>query len=50
MSEFVMICEFRAMMERFDSDCEGSFWQGYYLSAYTTKLESSEIIVTFSEQ
>jgi hypothetical protein len=47
MSEFVMICEFRAMMERFDSDREGSFWHGYYLSAYTRKLESSEIIVTF---
>jgi hypothetical protein len=47
MSEFVIICEFRAVMERFDSDREGSFWRGYYLSAYTTKLEGGEIVVTF---
>jgi hypothetical protein len=47
MSEFVIICEFRAMMERFDSDREESFWRSYYLSAYTTKLESGEIVVTF---
>lgn len=47
MSEFVTICEFRAMMVRFDSEHEGSFWRGYYFSAYTTKLESGEIVVTF---
>lgn len=47
MGEFVTICEFRAMMDRFDSEHEGSFWRGYYFSAYTTKLESGEIVVTF---
>jgi hypothetical protein len=47
MYEFVMICEFRAMMERFDCDSEQSHWRGYYLSAYTTKLETGEIVVTF---
>jgi hypothetical protein len=47
LSEFVIICEFRAMMERFDAGHERSFWRGYYLSAYTTKLESGEIVVTF---
>lgn len=47
MSEFVTICEFRAMMERFDAEHEGSFWRGYYFSAYTTKSESGEIAITF---
>lgn len=47
MSEFIIICEFRAMMERFDAEQERSFWSGYYLSAYTTKLESGEIVITF---
>ena len=37
--EFVMICEFRAMMERFDAEHKESFWHGYYLSAYTEKLK-----------
>jgi Uncharacterised protein family (UPF0175) len=47
MGEFVTICEFRAMMDRFDSEQEGSFWRSYYFSAYTTRLESGEIVVTF---
>ena len=34
------------MMERFDAGQERSFWRGYYFSAYTTKLESGEIVVT----
>jgi len=34
-------------MERFDSDSEQSHWRGYYLSAYTTKLRTGEIAVTF---
>ncbi|MGB6133303.1 MAG: hypothetical protein WBG54_16105 [Acidobacteriaceae bacterium] len=46
MSEFVMICEFRAMMERFDPDHVGSFWRGYYLSTWSTKLDGGEISVT----
>jgi len=45
--EFVMVCEFRAMMERFDAEREGSFWRGYYLSAYTKKLETGEVVITF---
>lgn len=44
--EFIIVCEFRAMMERFDADNEESLWQGYYLSAYTKKLETGEIVVT----
>jgi hypothetical protein len=47
MGEFVTICEFRTMMDRFDSEQDGSFWRGFYFSAYTTKLESGEIVVTF---
>jgi len=45
--EFVTICEFRAMMERFDCDREESFWRGYYLSVYTKKLETGEVVVVF---
>lgn len=45
--EFVMVCEFRAMMERFEPEREGSFWRGYYLSAYPKKLETGEVVVTF---
>lgn len=45
--EFVMIGEFRAMMELFDAEREESFWRGYYLSAYTKKLETGEAVVTF---
>lgn len=45
--EFVMICEFRAMLERFDADHEESLWRGYYLTAYTTKLETGHFVVTF---
>jgi hypothetical protein len=44
--EFVIICEFRAMIERFDAEHEESFWRGYYLSAYTKKLETGEVVVT----
>lgn len=47
MGEFVTICEFRAMMERFDSEQEGSSWRGYYFSAYTNRSEGGEIVVTF---
>lgn len=44
--EFIIVCEFRAMMERFDADQEESLWRGYYLSAYTKKLETGEVVVT----
>jgi len=47
MYEFVIISEFRAMMERFDAEHEESFWRGYCLSAYTKKLETGEVVVSF---
>jgi hypothetical protein len=47
MYEFIVISDFRAMMERFDAEHEESFWRGYYLSAYTKKLETGEALVTF---
>ncbi len=46
-SDFVMICEFRAMLEQFDCEREQSFWRGFYFLAYTGKSESGEIVVTF---
>ncbi|HEX4037752.1 MAG TPA: hypothetical protein VHX37_06815 [Acidobacteriaceae bacterium] len=46
MFQFVMICEFRAMMERFEPEQEESYWRGYYFSAYTSKMRSSKTVVT----
>ncbi len=46
MFQFVMICEFRAMMERFEPQQKESYWRGYYFSAYTSKMGSSETVVT----
>lgn len=45
--EFIIVCEFRAMMKWFDPEHEESFWRGYYLSAYTKKLDTGEVVVTF---
>jgi hypothetical protein len=47
MSEFAMISEFRAMLERFDSEHDRSFWRGYYFFAYTAMLETGEIDIAF---
>ncbi len=47
MSEYAMISEFRGMLGRFDSERKNSFWRGYYFFAYTLKLETGEIGVSF---
>jgi hypothetical protein len=47
MSEFAMISEFRAMLERFESEHDRSFWRGYYFFAFTSKLETGEIDIAF---
>jgi hypothetical protein len=47
MSEFAMISEFRAMLDRFDSEHDRSFWRGYYFFAFTLKLETGEIDIAF---
>ena len=47
MSEFAMISEFRAMLERFDSEHDRSVWRGYYFFAHATKLDDGEIGIVF---
>jgi hypothetical protein len=44
--QFVTICEFRAMMERFEPEQDESYWRGYYFSAYASKTAGSEVVIT----
>jgi len=44
--QFITICEFRAMMERFEPEQEESYWRGYYFSAYASKTAGSEVVIT----
>ena len=47
MSQFAMISEFRAMMERLNVEHDQNFWRGYYFLAYTEQLEDGALGVAF---
>jgi len=45
-----MIAEFRAMLERWDSQSKNSLWNGHYFFGYTAQLESPGLQVWFRAQ